>query len=172
MPVGRKRRTKAHVRADIALKYVQWICARAGFTTSDTPQGADYGIDLSMQTFDRAGEVESEEVRFQVKAASRLRFAKAGSMIAYTVDKRDLRNWLEQIFPVILVVFDARTMTAYWVYVQRYFGHRSAFLLKTKASSRTIHLDKSDELNVLSVRRFARWKNAIARQVRKIKLHV
>src|SRR5258707_468692 len=83
MPAGKKRRTKAHVRADVALKYVQWICARAGFTTSDAPQGAYYGIDLSMQTFDRAGEVESEEVRFQVKAVSRLRFVKAGSEIAY-----------------------------------------------------------------------------------------
>jgi hypothetical protein len=98
-----------------------------------------------MQTFNRAGEVESEEVRFQVKAVTRLRLVNAGTQIAYTVDKRDLQNWLEQIFPVILVIFDASAMTAYWVYVQRYFGHRAAFLLKTNARSRTIHLDKSDE---------------------------
>jgi hypothetical protein len=172
MPAGRKRRTRAHIHADIALRYVQWTCAKAGFTTSDSPPGGDYGIDLSLQTFDRTGDIESEEVKIQVKSVSRLKFVNDGRQIAYAIDKRDLGNWLEQIFPVILVVFHPRTTTAYWVYVQRYFARNSLFPLKTRTHSRTIHLNTADELDVAAVRRFARWKNDIARQARRMKLHV
>src|SRR5437899_2413080 len=113
---GRKTRTRAHVRADIAIKYVEWICARAGFTTSATPAGADYGIDLLLQTFDGKGRVEAGEVKLQVKAVSRPRFVEGGERIACLVDKRDLELWLDHLFPVILVLYHPATATAYWVY--------------------------------------------------------
>ena len=43
-----------------------------------------------------------------------------------TIDQRDLRAWMEEKHPVILVIFDARLERAYWIYVQDYVRNQFA----------------------------------------------
>jgi Domain of unknown function (DUF4365) len=60
-----------------------------------------------MTTYDRNGEVENGEVLYQLKATDRLKRTADGQTILFRVARADLRSWLGEPMPVILVVYDA-----------------------------------------------------------------
>lgn len=167
----RKRRTAEHIRADIAVRYVELLCARAGYVTSVPRQGGDYGIDIEIETFDERGFVESEEIKIQVKAAKRLARKANGREFAIRLDQRDLHHWLGGVLPVILVIYDQSRDRAYWSYIQRYFESHPKLSLKSQARKRTIGVKQSDLLTVRAIHRFARWKNEIVREANEAVKH-
>jgi hypothetical protein len=160
----RKRRTPEHIRSDIAARYVEFVCAQAGYTTISAPPGADYGVDITVQTFDENGFIENEVIRLQVKAVAGVMFLADRRRLRFDVDRRDLHHWLQEIVPVILVVVDTTNLRAYWVYVQRYFQQVQNFDLNLVAQFKTIHLNKRDLLTPKALHRIARWKNQIVMQ--------
>lgn len=101
----RKRRTRAHVIADLSVRYVEGIVLRCGWTVERTRH--DYGIDLLMQTYNADGEVESGRVLFQLKASDVVRCSADGQWIPLRLEWRDLLFWLNEVKPVILVLYDA-----------------------------------------------------------------
>src|SRR5215831_8519944 len=101
----RKRRTREHVIADLGVHHVEGSILRCGFTAERVVH--DYGVDLSMTTYDAKGEVESEFVLFQLKATDHLKRTADGTAVVFRAEQADLDFWLKQTFPVILVVYDA-----------------------------------------------------------------
>lgn len=115
-PPGRKRRTREHVIADLGVNFVERVVLLAGHTVERTR--TDYGIDVVIDTYDRRGEVEVGQLRVQVKATDALVTAANGHAVLYRVRVADLKNWLFEIAPVILTVYDAVKEVAYWLDVQ------------------------------------------------------
>ena len=70
-----------------------------------------------MFNFDSQGKtLPNGEVRFQLKATEKLRVIKQGTVISLST--KDLHNWSLEIYPFILVVFDATKEHAYWLHIR------------------------------------------------------
>jgi hypothetical protein len=121
----RKRRTREHVIADLSANYVERHALLCGYSVERRVH--DYGIDLTILTYDEEGNVEPGEVLIQLKATDRMKWVARGQMVACRVERADLRAWLREPWPVILVVYEAATDRAFWLYVQEHFQQRPRF---------------------------------------------
>src|SRR5262249_15177315 len=88
----RKRRTREHIIADLSVHHVEGHVLRCGWVIERTAH--DYGIDLLLITFDRAGEVEEDRVLLQLKASDRLRVRAGQETFSFRVGRRELVHWL------------------------------------------------------------------------------
>lgn len=161
----RKRKTPEHCRAEVAIKYAELVVARAGYVSNASQSGADYGIDLEVDTFDDDGYYENEPFWMQVKSVVRGAWLADGRTMSVAVDRRDLNHWYHQLSPVILVVYDAEADAAHWAYVQRYFSRLPGFQLRGGAARVTIRLSRGDLFDAAAVREIGRLKNAVAARV-------
>jgi len=67
----RKRRTRAHVIADLSINHVEKRVLECGWTVQRF--SPDYGLDLLITTFNRRGEIENGDVRLQIKATESIK---------------------------------------------------------------------------------------------------
>jgi hypothetical protein len=56
-PIGRKRRPRQHVIADLGVNHVERHALQCGYSVERVLR--DYGLDLTIYTFDAAGEVQN-----------------------------------------------------------------------------------------------------------------
>jgi hypothetical protein len=87
---ARKRRTREHIIADLAVHHVEGPILRCGFSAERILH--DYGLDLYMTTYDPDGEAESDWVLFQVKATDHLRRTPDQAHVLYRVERSDLNR--------------------------------------------------------------------------------
>jgi len=161
----RKRRTRGHVIADLAINYLERCVLRCGHVLQRMQY--DYGIDLLMYTFNARGEVQNGEVKFQVKATERFQRLSSRPVIAWRLEVAHLRHWLNEGLPVILVGYEAESDTACWLYVQEHFeGHRRFGLTKIEQTI-TIHVPDSNLLSESTVRQFVQFRDNLAGVVRR-----
>ncbi len=123
-----KRRTREHVIADLSANHVERHALLCGYSVERVRH--DYGIDLILFTYNTRGEVESAKVFLQLKATDRLRMTADKTLVLFKLQAADLRSWLAEFQPVILVVYDAVQERACWLYVQAYFEKLPRFDLK------------------------------------------
>jgi hypothetical protein len=128
------RRTHEHIIASQSYNYVEKFFIDQGHTV-DRPT-ADYGIDLLVNTFDEDGYAEAGDIRIQLKASDQFRFSKDGQFILFNIYIKHYHHWIKQVMPVFLVLYDARKVRAYWVYVQAYFS--SDEVRKPRANAKTV----------------------------------
>jgi hypothetical protein len=100
-PTG-KLRTRAHVLADLTVNHVERQVLLSGHTLHRVQ--FDYGYDLAMATYTALGEIEPGLAFFQVKATDHLPLLKDGRTISWPVSRRDLKLWLHESYPVVLIV--------------------------------------------------------------------
>ena len=131
-PDPKPQRPEEHVLASQSQDYVVKFFTDRGHTATPLPH--DYGTDLLVETFDEAGRVENGFIRVQLKASKKLRYSKDGAHISFTVEAKHCRLWIEEEFPVFLIVYDAWKRAAYYLYVQEYFGKAN----KPKKNAATI----------------------------------
>jgi hypothetical protein len=108
-------RPKSHVIGDIGHAAVALIFKTWGWTASVV--ASDYGEDLDCQVF-----IDHQRTplhfRCQVKASenlSELSRTSAGDAFNMRISGALCREWLLSYFPVLLVLYDCKTGTAYWV---------------------------------------------------------
>jgi hypothetical protein len=116
---ARKRRTREHVIADLSVNFVERLVIEAGYTVTRTI--VDYGYDLILETFDEDGFVEPGLAYLQLKATDEIARYERDGAYWFPIDLRDHHRWVEEAFPVFLVLFDAGTRRAFWLHVQAYF---------------------------------------------------
>ena len=119
----------------------------------------------------RRGEVESSRILFQLKASDRITILAGANAVSCRIEQADLAHWLEEPFPVVLVVYDARMDTGYWVYVQNYFGTRAGFDLAQCGRSVTVTIPRLNVLDRKSMKTLARVKNTAAKSYRRVWTH-
>jgi len=165
----RKLRTRQHVLADLSANYVEKQALLCGYTAERVR--LDYGIDLVVQTFNRRGEVESSRLLFQFKATDRMKTLTSVNAVSCRIEKADLAHWLEEPFPVVLVLYDAKNDTGYWLYVQNHFTNLAGFDLARCRARVRVRIPRSKVFNRETMRTLARVKNAAARNYRRVWTH-
>jgi hypothetical protein len=161
---GKKRRTREHVIADLSVNHVERQALLCGFTVERSVH--DYGIDVSIHTFDQRGEVENGEVLVQVKASDRVRWLAGGRHLSFRVEKSDLLHWLQEPLPVMLVVYDALADRAYYLPVQEYFEGILGFDVWQARPSVTVRIPRGNVLDPVAVRQVAATKNSLVSRMR------
>jgi hypothetical protein len=157
------------VLADLSANYVEKQALLCGYTAERVR--LDYGIDLVVQTFNRHGEVESSRILFQLKATDRITTLAGADAVSCRIEQADLAHWLEEPFPVVLVLYDARMDTGYWLYVQQHFANLVGFDLARCGKRVTVAVPRSNVLDRKAVRALARVKNAGTTSYRTVWIH-
>jgi hypothetical protein len=170
----RKRRTREHVIADLSVNHVERFVPRAGHTVERVVH--DYGIDMWMNTYNEHGEVENDEVRLQLKATDRLPEGEGQQQsdqetISYRVETADLRLWLKETMPCILILYDAQSDVAYWLYVQAYFEQLPDFDLAHAGATITIHIPRANMLDEDAIKRLVQYKRDVQAQLKGVVRH-
>lgn len=163
-PSRRKRRTREHVIADLSANFVERQALLCGYSVERVIH--DYGIDLWIATYNAQGEIESCEIRVQLKATDHLKVIENGRGVVLRVDRADLDYWLEQTMPVILVHFDAKSDIAYWLYVQAHFAGEKRRQLPKAGSRITIRLSTENTVDPAAIRRFAEYRDKVVAQTK------
>jgi hypothetical protein len=156
----RKRRTRAHVIADLSVHHVEGFVLRCGWTVERTRH--DYGLDLMMRTYADNGEAETGAVYMQLKATDSLPRSADRLTIPIRLEWRDLLFWLNEPIPVILIVYDAGADKAYWLNVQAYFRGQQWEERAGTATTVTVQIPSGQILNEEAVRLFARYRDELA----------
>ncbi len=162
MPLG-KTRTREHVIADLGLNHVERHVLLCGFTLQRIH--SDYGYDYVMWTNNPQGEIESGITYFQIKATDQLPLLKDGKTVSWPVSRRDLRLWLNEANPVVLIVYDGTADRAYWLYVQAYFAQRSTTELFSAGETVNVHISVKNRVSRRSIGKIAGYKHEIERQL-------
>jgi hypothetical protein len=118
-----KRRTRAHVIADLSVNHVERVILQCGYTV--VRNTSDYGIDLYVQTFTEEGEVEAGDLKIQVKATDQLPLLADGRTISFGASTADLVVWKNEPTPVILVLYDGEADRSYWLDVREFAWNRT-----------------------------------------------
>lgn len=155
----RKLRPRSRVIADMSLNFLERQVLCRGHRLIRIPEESDDGTDAFMRTHrPDTTEVETGQVDFQLKATDKLELIGKGKLIRYQAEVAHLHFWYHQVFhPFILVMYDAATHRGYWVDVQAYLEeHFEEFgkALENEATTMTIHLPVSNELNDAAIDQF------------------
>lgn len=150
-PPQRKRRTREHVLEDLSENYLERQVLLKGHLLRRPKR--DYGVDVTMFHFADDGAIENGEVRFQLKASDSLKVIRQGTTISVSIRTGDLHYWQLEVYPFILVVFDAKAEAAYWLHVQDYVSlHRDC--LDPDRETVQVHIPISNKLTVESIAAF------------------
>jgi hypothetical protein len=163
-PARGKLRTREHVLADLGINHVEHQVLLCGFSVDRVQH--DYGYDLTTATYSDTGEFEPGVVYIQVKATNRVPWLADDKTISWEIARRDLKLWIAEAYPVILVVYDGEKRKAYWMHIQAYFLGRRTPGLFAAGGTVSIRIPAVNRFNQRSIRAIARCKNAIHHQIR------
>jgi hypothetical protein len=152
----RKRRTRAHIIADLSVNHVERRVLECGWTVQRF--SPDYGLDLPITTFNRRGEIENGDVRLQIKATDSIRVVRRRNALAVRLEWRDMVYWLNEPLPVILVVYDGKSDRAWWLYLNE--SLRAAGRTAPAAAKLTVDVPLANVLDAAAVRQFRKFRDA------------
>jgi hypothetical protein len=151
------------VIADLSVNHVERHVLLAGHTLHRVY--FDYGYDLAMFTYSEHGEAEPGFAFFQVKATDQLRVSQSAKSFGWRISRRDLRLWLNETYPVMLIVYDAQRNQAYWLDMQQYFAGWTTADLFTAGETIRVHVPLQSRLNQRSIGRIAEHKRAVHKKL-------
>ncbi len=157
----RKRRTRAHIIADLSVNHVEKRILQCGWIVQR--YRPDYGLDLMMRTFNRRGEIENGDVRLQIKATDSIKIMAGRKTIAVRVEWRDMVYWLNEPMPVILVIYDAKTDQAWWIHLNE--AVRAAGLAAPTTATLTLRIPLANVLDTPAIRRFQKLRDKARREM-------
>lgn len=158
-----KLRTREHVLADLSINHVERQALLCGYAVERVQH--DYGYDLTLSTFNETGEFEPGSVYIQVKASDRVTRITGGKMISWPVSRRDLKLWLKETYPVILVVYDGQKERAHWTNIQVYFSERPTPELFARGETISIRIPIKSRLNPQALKTIAQYKNELSQRL-------
>jgi hypothetical protein len=154
-PPPRKQRTREHVLADLSVNHVERFALRCGFAVQRLSE--DYGLDLAVFTFEELGFREEGLLWMQLKATDHMKTSHDGKSALVRVERRDILSWIRELYPVILVVYDAVRDLAYYLVIPDYFAGPEVFA-KLKGATVTMQVPTENVVNEKALRGLARLK--------------
>jgi hypothetical protein len=151
----RKRRTREHIIADLSVNFVERFILRCGWVARRL--NPDYGVDLALETFNSAGEVENGWVLFQLKATESIKRLAKKNVISVQLDWRDVVYWLNAREPGILIIYDATQDCAWWLHLQEALRH--SLESRRRAFTLTLHVPLENRLDEAAIRQYARIRD-------------
>jgi hypothetical protein len=151
----RKRRTVEHIDGDRAIHAIESIVLDRGFALERAT--VDYGTDFTLHVFDD----DLQYIGFvigQSRARSGLASNQDGSF-SLAIDIGHVDQWLAQVDPFIIVLYDTDRKKGYWYYVQANRA-RLRRLIKERREGQatiTVRFDPKKILNRESLDAFRHW---------------
>lgn len=164
--IARKKRTREHVIADLSVNYFERQALLCGYSVERVR--SDYGYDLILFIYDENGEIENGDLRIQIKATDSLPAIKTDGTFPFRLNRSDLILWLNEIMPVVLIVYDARKDIAFWLDIQHYFDQLDSFNLFAASQTVTAYIPQENVLTKEIVRAFADFRTDDCRQSRRL----
>ncbi len=149
-----KYRPRTHVIADLSVNHVERFALLCGYSVQRIQP--DYGVDLIVYTYDEEGYAEAGSIPFQLKATDKLQTLIDQDIIPVKIDQRDLNQWRQEIYPFILVMYNASKNIAYWIHIQKFLQENPN--LNINQVTQTIYFSKQNILNELAMCQFALYK--------------
>jgi hypothetical protein len=91
--------------------------------------------------------------------------------IPFSLQGADLELWLQEPMPCILILYEAQTERAYWLYLQAYFEAWEGFNIAGMGKTITVHFSKSNIVNEEAIKTFARYRDNVLRQIQGVIRH-
>jgi hypothetical protein len=154
------------VISDLSVNHVERHILRRGFSAERVAH--DYGTDVLMFTYSDAGEIENGHVEFQLKATDHLKLSPDARTIAVRVASVDLKLWLWEPFPVILIVYDATKDRAFWLYVQSYANNQG---ITDATETVTLRVPANNRLNRSAIDQFRSFRDVVLSEVKGVIRH-
>lgn len=152
----KKRRTREHVIADLAVNHVGRQVRRCGYTMHRIIH--DYGLDGAVTTYSDGGDIESGVIWLQLKATDHCQMLKGKPAVAVRVERKDLLSWLREVYPVIVVIYDAVADQAFWLHVQASLRGGKVFEMIRSGASVTVHVPADQIVDENGVRQWHELK--------------
>jgi hypothetical protein len=114
---ARKRRTRQHVLADLAVLHAESFIVEEGHIAQRVT--GEHGHELVMHTCDGEGQLEPGSIFLHTRAVEALE--REGLNYVYDLDVADYEEWIVEETPV-LVLYEASRKRAHWVPMQHYFA--------------------------------------------------
>jgi hypothetical protein len=108
---------------------------------------------------------------YQLKATDRISTLASANVATCRIELANLVHWLEEPFPVVLVLYDARRDAGYWLYIQHHFANRAGFDRARGGRRVTVAIPFLNLLDRKAMKKLAQVKNAAARYFRKAWTH-
>ncbi len=153
--------------ADLSVNHVERQVLLCGHTVERVRH--DHGYDLFMFTYGSDGQIENGDVRLQIKATDTLKTSSDAANVLFRLDRADLALWLDEIMPVILILYDAAAEFAYWLHVQAHFATQP-FDLATAGATLTVSFPKSRLFDVGAAAEVARLHREVYRRLQSRRL--
>jgi hypothetical protein len=163
------QRPRAHVIADLSVNHVERFFIAAGHVPTGVPK--DYGYDITVVTHDRRGNAENRIVYLQLKASERLTFAPGTRSYPFQISRRHYNLWKNEIMPVFLVRYSARTARAYWLYLQPFFERHPNLFKRPSQKTAMILIPSARRFDAAAVEYMADRKREAAREALKVVKH-
>jgi hypothetical protein len=157
----RKQRTREHIIADLSMNHVERLILEQGHVMERI--GSDYGYDLLMMTFDEQGYSEPDYIRLQLKATESLN-SEGNDYYVHDLDIRDYNLWMQEWFPVFLVLYDASRRTACWLFIQHYFELKPQRTPRSGAKTVRVRVPASQKLTGKAIAQMRTWKHEFRRK--------
>jgi|SRR5882724_7831046 len=152
----RKKRIRKHIIADLSVNHVERFALLNGFTVERVID--DYGYDLIVFTFNVDGEFENGNIYIQLKATDKPKELKKKTEVSFQTNKKDLETWYNELFPVILILYDAENDIGYWIYIQQYLRNLINFDLEKLTDNFNIRMPKTNTIDISAFQRFRTYK--------------
>ncbi|MCZ1265965.1 DUF4365 domain-containing protein [Paenibacillus taichungensis] len=162
----KKSRTRQHIIADISENFVERLVLLNSFSVESVR--SDYGYDMAMFTYDEYGQIENGFVMIQLKATDTIRLVEDDRYISFPLLYKDLRLWLEEPMPVILILFDSKdeeNHKAYWIYIQAYFSELKDFNLNDDKKTINVRFNVENTLAKQDIVKFSDYKQKVLSQI-------
>jgi Domain of unknown function (DUF4365) len=166
-----KKRTREHVIADLSVVHVQYFIANAGFSSEATSK--DYGYDLTVNTFDRDGLIDPLAILIQLKASEKLKLSldSDGASYWFNLDIRDYNLWIKESNSVFLILYEASSMRAYWLYFQRCVSSKHAPKPKKDAKTICVKIPRVNRVKTSFFRHARHLKEQVLAKLGGVDLH-
>jgi len=145
------------------VNYVERFALLSGFSVESVEK--DYGYDLLLFTYNDEGEIENGNILIQLKATDNIKLVAAKSSISLVIDVADVKSWVKEPMPVVLILYDAVKNNAYWLYVQSYFADGSRLKIRKGQKAISIRFDVRNTITLESMSLFRRLKSDVLAQV-------
>lgn len=165
----KKKRPREHIIADLSVNHVERYVFLCGYSVERMEY--DYGFDLVIFTYDNNGEIENGQIYVQLKATDSLKVLANQETVTFPIARSDLELWLNEPMPCILIVYDAQLDVAYWLYLQAYFENLEGFDLSQVGQFITVRLLKKNLVDQEAIKKFARYRDDVLRQIKGVIRH-
>ena len=155
----RKRRTREHVIEDLSENYLEAMVLNSGHLLRRPSR--DYGVDVTMFHFSPSGELENGEVRFQLKATDNLKLVSEGQFATIRVKTGDIQYWSMELYPFILILYDAVEKRAFWIDMQDLLKQS----LKLDQDTETIRIPVGNKLSNQVIEFFRQKSLTVVRKI-------